>query len=328
MPVCDKCGAHVYEGASFCPECGDPISESDYESGAVTNVIPVAELTFGYSSSRSYDSAVDIARRFPSYSTLGEDKDITHNVTLPVTEVQALLNLYDLVGDWKSCRLLVDGQKCSKRDLTYYGLGCYAERQRMGADPSYCWGTSTWLSLVGCKRLELTMRMLSVDTGFVTRERTTFRVNKSYILDHLRRKTMENRYCPLIRSIRWDKFVASLPDSLPVEGDQYWLHEPLWGDVDTARGVAPSARFFRQFYAGAIPEPLLSEIVELRNQEERSFEERKQEMLRYERELAEYNRSSDSFQTRSEPKASGCGTSLFLLITMVSAVLFLLSLVT
>lgn len=322
MPICDKCGANIYEGASFCPGCGDPITESDYATHAVSTTVPVAELTFAYSSSRSYDGAVELAQRFPTYSVAGEGKDAVHTVSIPVTDMQAILNLFEIISGWKSSRLMIDGQRCSKKDLSYGGLGCYAERQRTGASATYCWGTSTWLSLVGCKRLDAQTNVLSVDTGAVVREGDEWRVRKDVLSEHLRRKVTENRFCPLLKTIRWDKFVEALPDKLPYEGDQYWVKDPLWADSEYTRGVAPSSAFYRKYYRNVIPEPLLSEVVALKETDERNYRERKQAMERYEREIQEYTRAAQTSSTYQKPRASGCGTSLFLVMAFGFGIAF------
>lgn len=119
MFVCDKCKAGITEGARFCAQCGDPVTEAD------TVTVPVADervahvqITFGQSSSPNYARAIGICEKIPSYEASSKGKQIQHAVALPITEVELLINLYELVGSWKSSRMLINGHVATKKDLT------------------------------------------------------------------------------------------------------------------------------------------------------------------------------------------------------------------
>lgn len=75
MFVCDKCGAGINEGAKFCPQCGDPVTDADRVSVPVTeSQVAIVEITFGESSSPNFTKAVEICKNIPSYSASGEGK--------------------------------------------------------------------------------------------------------------------------------------------------------------------------------------------------------------------------------------------------------------
>ena len=91
--------------------CGDPVTDADHPSAEyVGKSIAIVELSFGKSSSRNYDQAIEICRNTPSYTESGEGKQLRHTARLPITEIELILNLHKLVGGWKSSRLLINKQ--------------------------------------------------------------------------------------------------------------------------------------------------------------------------------------------------------------------------
>ena len=312
MPTCDKCGARLLEGGSFCPHCGDAVTALDYQTNAVVSVVPQAEITFGYSSSNSYDSAVEVAKRFPSYSISGSGKSVIHKVSAPVTEIQALTTLFDIVGSWKTSSLSIDGESCSKKNLVYFGLGCYAERQRMGCDPAYCWGAFPLLSIVGCKRLEIYNTVLMPFMGFITRGEKEWRVNKALIHDHIARKRNENRFCPIVASTNWELFLSVIPDTIPIDGTKYWLPDPLWADAESVTGLSPSSEFFADHYQKLMPSRLLSQMVEVRRQEELAAKKSKERMEMFEKRCFDDFVPPVSVSIPKQSSKSGCATAFLL----------------
>ena len=124
MLVCDKCSAGITEGAKFCPQCGDPVTDADKVVVPVERDQPATvEITFGRSTSAGFSRATEICKNIPSYIVYGEGKEEQHKVTLPITEVELVINLYELVGSWKSSQMLINGHVATKKDLTYYGVG-------------------------------------------------------------------------------------------------------------------------------------------------------------------------------------------------------------
>ena len=103
MLVCDKCGAGINEGSKFCPQCGDPVTEADRVSVPVTESrVATVEILFGRSSSPNHAKAVEICKNIPSYSVAGEGNQTEHKISLAITEVDLIINLFELVGSWNS----------------------------------------------------------------------------------------------------------------------------------------------------------------------------------------------------------------------------------
>lgn len=157
MLVCNKCSAGINERSKFCPQCGDPVTDEDRVTIPITeSQIANVKISFGQSSSPSFNKAVEICKNIPSYSVIGEGKQSQHNLTLPITEVDLIVNLYDLVGSWKSSQMLINGHAATKKDLTYYGVGCYRIRQKAYNPKQFCFGEKEYeANIWGCKRLNM-----------------------------------------------------------------------------------------------------------------------------------------------------------------------------
>lgn len=157
MFVCDKCSAGINKGSKFCPQCGDPVTEADNMAisimdGGIANV----EISFGHSSSQNLNRAIDICQNIPSFVISGEGKQVQYKVILPITEVELVIKIFDLVGSWKSSQMLINGHSATKKDLTYYGVGCYRNRQKAYKPEQYCFGNREYdANIWGCKKLGL-----------------------------------------------------------------------------------------------------------------------------------------------------------------------------
>lgn len=248
MLICDKCGGKVNEGFQFCPHCGDPITETDLPSKEVSrsNVAQV-DISFGYSTSRGYERAVSIAKNIPTYKEEGADKDIIHTVSLPITEVELLINLYDIVGSWKSSRMLINGQLQTKSALVYYGVGCYRERLKAFKPEQYCFGQQEYeYNIWGCKRLN--MPITSWGGGWLDYGRFdqhgVWHFDKKRIRHDLEIKIHENELCPVLNPSSIFETVEKLPDTIDPKTDTNWQYTTSYEEVngeyqEVAKGIRP-----------------------------------------------------------------------------------------
>ncbi|MDY6904108.1 MAG: zinc ribbon domain-containing protein [Thermodesulfobacteriota bacterium] len=248
MLKCDKCGAGINNGAKFCSQCGDPVTEADkvtvpQADGKVADV----EITFGKSTSANYAKAVAICENLPTYTVSGDGNQIQHAVTLPVTEIDLIVNLFDLVGSWKSSKMLINGQAATKKDLTYGGLGCFQGRQKAYDPAQYCYGESAWdCNIWGCKRLN--MPISSFGGGWLDYGRFdqsgTWMFDKNRIRHELEAGLKENDWCPVLDKRRVLETFEKLPDGVNPKRDPRWDYQTRYQKVDgryqdVAVGIRP-----------------------------------------------------------------------------------------
>lgn len=248
MLECDKCKGIFSDEFKFCPHCGDPVTENDRPVSDVSSSnVSEAVLTFGYSKSASYQKAVDIVKKIPSYTETGEEKDITHSVKLPVTEIELLLNLYDIVGNWKSARLLINNIQRSKSDLVYYGLGCYQSRLKAYDQISYCFGDNQHeYNIWGCKRLAMPLSEWGggwLSMGIMD-QNGIWHFDKDRLKHEIILKLHENELCPVLDRQRILDTLDKLPGSIDPRTNNKWEYitnyEMINGEYrEVAVGIKP-----------------------------------------------------------------------------------------
>lgn len=259
MLVCDKCGATIVSGAKFCPQCGDPVTSNGKRSDAFSQSgVASVEIAFGYSSSANYERAVGIAAKLPTYQTEGEGKSAIHKITLPITELELLLNLYDLVGNWKSSRMLINGQPSSKSSLVHKGAGCYRQRQKSYNPQQYCFGDRDYeFNIWGCKRLGMPITTWGggwLEYGELDRK-GIWRFDKARIRHDLEQGIHENNLCPVLDAKRVLETLDDIPDTIDPRKDPNWEYVTSYQEVrgeykEVATGIRPVMQSAKGFVLG------------------------------------------------------------------------------
>lgn len=261
MLVCDKCNAGINEGSKFCPQCGDPVTDAD----RVSVPIPVTEsqmanveISFGQSSSPNFTKAVEICKNIPSYSTSGEEKQTQHKITLPITEVDLIINLFELVGSWKSSQMLINGHTATKKDLTYYGVGCYRNRQKAYKQEQFCFGEKEYeANIWGCKRLNMPINEWGggwLDYGEFDKS-GVWHFDKDKIKHELELTLKENELCPVLDRKRVIEILDKLPSRINPKKDNNWQYRTSYEEVngdykEVAVGVKPVIKKINRYVVG------------------------------------------------------------------------------
>lgn len=282
MLACDKCNAGITEGAKFCPQCGDPVTEADRISKPDTiNKTVNVEISFGCSTSANYLKAVDICKKNPSYIESGEGKNLNHKILLPITEVELISNIYDLVGSWKSSQMLINGHTSTKKDLTYYGVGCFRNRQKAYKPEQYCFGESDYeANIWGCKRLNMPIYECGggwLDYGNFDKSGVWY-FDKNKIKHEVELAIKENELCPVLNRVRIIETLEKIPDSINPQTDKNWEYVTNYEEVDgefkdVAVGIKPIIKKINKYVIGSykptwnIKENVIKIDVQLDNQQ-------------------------------------------------------------
>ncbi|MBD3341363.1 MAG: zinc ribbon domain-containing protein [Candidatus Lokiarchaeota archaeon] len=257
MLKCDKCEANIPEGAKFCPQCADPVTEADIvKSPAKINGPANVEISFGLSSSANYAQAKEICEKLPNYIASGEGKTTKHYVCLPITEVELIINIWDLVGNWKSSQMLIDGQKSTKSDLVYRGVGCYRNRQNSYNPNQYCFGEREYeYNIWGCRRMEMPIIFGEWLTFGKFDRSGIWYFDKDRIKQELERKIHENRLCPILNSNKILSTLSLIPDSINPKTSKKWSYRKEFKEVngnfrEVAVGVEPVLKKMNEYIIG------------------------------------------------------------------------------
>jgi RNA polymerase subunit RPABC4/transcription elongation factor Spt4 len=260
MLICDKCKAGILEGTKFCSQCGDPVTEADKVLVPVldSNIANV-DIRFGQSSSANYVKAVAICENIPTYIVEGESKNTTHTITLPITEVELLVNLHDLIGSWKSSQMLINGHAATKKDLVYYGVGCFRNRQKSFKPEQFCFGEKEFEANVwGCKRLN--MPIMEWGGGWLDYGRFDskglWHLDKSRILHDIELGLKESELCPVLDRRRILDTLDKLPNVIDPKNDDNWQYRTNYQEVDgeykeVALGIRPVIKRLNSYVVGS-----------------------------------------------------------------------------
>lgn len=269
MLVCDKCSAQISAGAKFCSQCGDPVTSADVASPAIAaDHTAKISISFGYSSSQNYPTAVEICSRIPSYEVEGENRDAVHSIILDATDVKLAIRVWDLVGNWKSANMLIDGVSATKSNLVYGGLGCYQTRQQSFRPEQYCFGEREYdFNVWGCKRLNMPIYQWGggwLDFGALSSD-GVWHFDKDRIRLELEGSIHENRHCPVLSKARVLETLDMLPDSVDPRRDPHWEYNTqpdFQGDDyrEVIVGIRPVMKQATRYVAGDFA-PVLEEEV-------------------------------------------------------------------
>lgn len=249
MLICDKCGVEIPQNSKFCPQCGDPVDEKDIVA-PITNQDNISKvfLTFGYSSSVNYEKAISICKKIPTYTVAGENKKVTHSVTLDVSEIALIENLYNLVGSWKSSKMLIGGKSCTKKDLVYYGLGCFRGWQNAINKTEYCYGKEYYeRNIWGCKKLDMPIFIWGggwLEYGGFD-DNGIWYFNKERIKHELDEAINKMSLCPILSKKRVYDALALIPDKIDPKTNPNWEYDERLVQVDGkykkgAKGIKPT----------------------------------------------------------------------------------------
>lgn len=309
--ICDKCSAKIPVSAKFCPNCGDPVTDADRVSSVRRhNHVPQIRITFGYSTSRSYDTAVEICSRVPSFTTDGEDRDAEHRLTLDATDVELAVRIWDLVGGWKSASMTIDGEQISKKDLVYNGLGCFQKQQTSPRPQQYCYGLREYeFNVFGCHRLGMPLVQWAdwLQYGKFD-DRGVWHFDKARIKRELEIKLNENRFCPLLSKNQVLQTLDKIPDSLNPKTDSNW-------EYVTRREYGNDYRSFKDVAVGI--RPIRERAVNTYVVREQKPDIPPEEDARQASELVTIDMTSGSSDRRTTPSkstSSGCLTSFLMIL--------------
>ena len=244
MVTCDKCGVSNAEDARFCSQCGNSLTEESIPEAKPT--IAMVEISFGYSSSQYYSSAVSLCETLPSYRKTGEDKEARHTIILPITEIDSLCKLHDFVGKWKSSTLLINGQPATRGALTGGGISCYRIRQEAYDPQQYCNGENRRYNIWGCQALNMPFIDYADWLGYGTMDKQgVWHVDKERIRHELERHIHDWELCPVLDRKHIFAKLDQFPETINPKKDTNWSYitegeefKGSWREV--AVGVKPN----------------------------------------------------------------------------------------
>lgn len=177
-------------------------------------------ISFGSSSSKSYEKAVYLAKNSPKYEEIEDnDGNKTHTATY-TDKKEDFLNfiiLYDLVSNWKSTVFIINGKMVDKKTIGKIKY-CYGDKCR-SVKSNFCYGASYMTdNPFGCHRLQIS-RFNNPWWEYYQPEGNHYKLNRESIIDRIKLASDTFKYCPAFDIENIMKAAMSLP--LILKKDEY-----------------------------------------------------------------------------------------------------------
>jgi len=223
MPHCPGCDTELDGEPNYCPNCGEELQGASLP--AVQDAETTIRIEFGWSRSKYYQDASELAEKAPTYDVKGDGKDARHTTELTHEKLGLAERLWNLVEGWKSSALFIDGERIESSSIWHGGLECFSDRQDAQNGEKYCWGSKK-LSLVGCNQIGL---LLSESFGqwrnwghWDSDGKWHFRKGK--IRDHVSEKVRQHRFCPVLKTRDLESLFGQIPDVVDPSHNPRWLY--------------------------------------------------------------------------------------------------------
>lgn len=171
-------------------------------------------ISFGKSTSDNYMKAVALAKAAPQYLEQFNDGKILHQAiySSKPDEYLAFIMLYELVENWKSSFVIVNGQFVDRKVIKQLNY-CYGDKCRSG-NPNFCYGASYMTANpFGCHRLQISAYN-NPWWSFYKQSDHKWILDKQSLLKRIDSYATVYSLCPLFNYEQIIKVLNQLPSSL------------------------------------------------------------------------------------------------------------------
>jgi len=242
--ICLKCGHENEQDTNFCQKCGSSLKQEKKQPSVSAesptdemkeSKIPSSGITveFPYSSSQTFDFAVEEAQKHPTFNQFGEAKKVIYRVTFSQEEMEAATRLVEKLKGWRNRVVYVDGSKTTWDSVFSY-TWCFDKKKASYKPEFYCYGFENgWQhNIWGCINSQLSFR--EHDDWFCWGEfidkKGTWRFDKDRIRHELEKNLYPYRFCPAFNEGRVEEVLNAFPLEVNPTRDKNWKFEESWGD--------------------------------------------------------------------------------------------------
>jgi len=201
-------------------------------------------ISFGQSSSKKREEAIEFIKKQSDFSCSGEGKDAIYSAIFNTKDLESLFKMLDLTSGWKSKHIEIDGVEVESTVLRN-ALYCYEEKVSKHASDLWCTKIETWEGVkktkYGCRRIYLnqTNENRWDSFGYVDTDKGEWVFDKNKLLLEIGEQIGILQYCPVFNPEKVRKVIDKLPDRVnPINNTDWgfigtdntnWIyHEGKW----------------------------------------------------------------------------------------------------
>jgi len=239
---CPKCGYDNEPNAHFCQNCGSQLQKIKLSIAEQERTIKDIETTpipekgitieFPFSSSQTFEFAVEEARKHSSFMQLGEGKKAIYRITYNQEEMEAATKLAEQMKGWRSRTIYIDGTKATW-DSVFSFLWCYQKKQASYKPEFYCFGyENEWqYNIWGCIQSQLAFRNEEwFCWGKFIDNKGTWQFDRDRIHHELEKNLYPYRFCPAFDQSRLEEIFNAFPNEVNPNKDKDWKFVESWDE--------------------------------------------------------------------------------------------------
>ncbi|MDK2920060.1 MAG: hypothetical protein PWQ37_2793 [Candidatus Petromonas sp.] len=197
-------------------------------------------VSFGKSTSPNYSKAVYMAKMAPKYLYDEVDSKPIHQAFFSAdpNEYLAFIALYELVKDWKSSFVIINGNIVDRKIIGKLNY-CYGDKCRSG-NPRFCYGASDFTdNPFGCHRAQMHAYNDPWYSYGQIDNNGIFHVNKEIIKHEFIERVKPYRMCPSLNLDDILSNIEKLPNTINPRTDKNWQYRTYLRNGLQVQGVEP-----------------------------------------------------------------------------------------
>lgn len=275
--ICPNCNYKNKSNSKFCQECGEQLVTKSKDKiepklELINQPIPEFGITveFRYSTSQTFDFAVEEAQKFRTYQQIGEDKKAIYRVNVNEDQIENLEPLLENLKGWRNRKVYHNGEKVKWESMFSYQW-CYSQRKTSYKPELFCFGyeNNYQYNLWGCvqTRLAFTENSELFKYGKWLNTKGDWEFDKERISHELEKTLFQYRFCPAMNLELVKDVLLAFPDRVNPSTDDDWKFMRNYSSQDGLRITQKSNFGFEEeyFVNGAAPNSMKKFLLQVTN---------------------------------------------------------------
>lgn len=184
----------------------------------------IINITFGYSTSKKRDRAIEFIKKQSTFHTEGQGKNQIYTAQFDVNDIENLYTMLDLTSGWKSQKIEIEGKVIKSTELRNT-LWCFRKKCELGESRDYCKeGTC------GNKKNPFDCKMIYFDIysytqyGYINTDTGEWIFNSDEI-DNYKNEIIERlNYCPLFNEKKVETVFNKIQKTINPKDEEQWAY--------------------------------------------------------------------------------------------------------